>query len=308
MINLLLVSHGSRDPRPQQATARLAELLQKKLSNAAIDTAVLELGEQPLHQQIVNFAHQLCDSKLVSPQRNFQLNSQTNLQVNLKNHSQAISLEILILPLFLLPGVHVMEDIPHEVNLARSSLNTISNPISNPISNSLSHNTNLQILPHLGSHSGMFEILTEQQRFTETTETIEEISINPTNSTNPINSPNSPNSDLVEVWILLAHGSKYHHAHQPIKTLAQQINAIPAYWAVSPSLETRVEMLVAQGYKAIGILPYFLFPGGITDAIAKQINSLQQQFPHVKFKSASPLGATNNLSDLILDLLSTKID
>lgn len=302
MINLLLVSHGSRDPRPQQATARLSELLQKKLSNAAIDTAVLELGEQPLHQQIINFAYQLFDSKLVSPQLNFQLNSQTNLQVHSKNNSQASSLEVLILPLFLLPGVHVMEDIPHEVNLARSILNPISKPISKPVSHST---TTLQILPHLGSHSGMFEILTEQQRFTETIETIEEISINPTN---PINSPNSPNSDLVEVWILLAHGSKYHHAHQPIKTLAQQINAIPAYWAVSPSLETRVEMLVAQGYKTIGILPYFLFPGGITDAIAKQINNLQQQFPHVKFKSASPLGATNNLCDLILDLLSTKID
>jgi len=307
MINLLLVSHGSRDPRPQQATARLAELLQKKLSNAAIGTAVLELGEQPLHQQIINFAYQLFDSKLV--------NSQTNLQVNSKSHSQASSVEILILPLFLLPGVHVMEDIPHEVNLARSILNPISNsisnsisnlisnPIPNPISSSLSNSTTtLQILPHLGSHSGMFEILIEQQRFTET---IKEISINPTNS---INLPNSPNSDLVEVWILLAHGSKYHHAHQPIKTLAQQINAIPAYWAVSPSLETRVEMLVAQGYKTIGILPYFLFPGGITDAIARQINNLQQQLTHVQFKLASPLGATNNLGDLILDLLSTKVD
>ncbi|NJL89873.1 MAG: sirohydrochlorin chelatase [Coleofasciculaceae cyanobacterium SM2_1_6] len=286
MINLLLVSHGSRDPRPQQASAKLANLLKQKLSNATIDTAVLELGEQPLHQQITNFVHQLIDSKLV--------NSQPNLQIN----SQTISLEILILPLFLLPGVHVMEDIPHQVNLARSSLESSS--FSNI-------NITLQVLPHLGSHSGMFEILIEQQIATKA---IEEGSVNPVNSTsstssiNPI--VNSPNSDLVEVWILLAHGSKYHHAHQPIKTLAQQINAIPAYWAVSPSLETCVEMLVAQGYQTIGILPYFLFSGGITDAIAKQINSLQQQFTHVQFKLASPISATNSLGDLILDLLSTK--
>ncbi len=304
MINLLLVSHGSRDPRPQQAATRLADLIQTKLSNATIETAVLELAEQPLHQQIINFAHKLLDSKLV----NSQTNSQTNLQVNSKTNSPANSLEILILPLFLLPGVHVMEDIPHEVNLARSILNPIPNPISNPISNSP---ITLQILPHLGSHSGMFEILTEQQMFTKTSREISidtNSTINSTNSINPLNSPNSSNLDLVEVWILLAHGSKYHHAHQPIKTLAQQINAIPAYWAVSPSLETRVEMLVAQGYKTIGILPYFLFPGGITDAITKQINNLQQQLTDVQFKLASPLGATNNLSDLILDLISTKVE
>jgi len=243
MINLLLVSHGSRDPRPQQAVEKLTVLLQRKLPKVNLGAATLELGTQPLHQQIVNFARQLI--KLQS------------------NNNQRI-LEILILPLFLLPGTHVIEDIPSEVNLARSLLPPT---------------TNLQVLPHLGSHGGMFEILACQQQLW-----MEEMPI--------------------DMWILLAHGSKYNHAHQSIKELAQQLNTVPAYWAVPPSLETQVEMLIDRGYQSIGILPYFLFTGGITDAIGQQVARLQEQFPQVQFQLADPLGANDLLRDLILDLLS----
>jgi len=244
MINLLLVSHGSRDSRPQQAIDKLTNLLQRKLPKANIGSATLELGAQPLHQQIVNFTCQL---------------------LKLQSNSSHSNQQILILPLFLLPGTHVIEDIPREVNLARSLLPPT---------------INLQVLPHLGSHGGMFEILACQQQLW-----MEEMSI--------------------DRWILLAHGSKYPHAHQSIKELAQQLNTIPAYWAVPPSLETQVEMLIDRDYQSIGILPYFLFPGGITDAIEKQVARLQQQFPQVQFQFADPLGATDLLRDLILDLLST---
>jgi sirohydrochlorin ferrochelatase len=40
-----------------------------------------------------------------------------------------------------------------------------------------------------------------------------------------------------------------------------------------------VSELVKQGAAKIGILPYFLFPGGITDAIDDLVTQLRKQFP-----------------------------
>jgi len=241
MFNLLLVSHGSRDPRPQVAVTALAELLLDQLPDSHIGTATLELGSQPLHQQIKDFVDHLPN--------NLPDNSRRSLQV---------------LPLFLLPGTHVMDDIPAEIDLALSLINIPCD---------------IHVLPHLGSHGGMFELLVHQRQVC-----LDETSL--------------------EVWILLAHGSKYSHAHQSTKELALQLNAIPAYWAVAPSLETQVEMLINQGCKSVGILPYFLFSGGITDAIARKVDNLQEQFPHVKLKLADPLNTTPLLAEMVVAMIS----
>ncbi len=237
MFNLLLVSHGSRDPRPQEAVAKLATLLLDKLPNSYIGTATLELGSQPLHGQIKDFVSSLP-----------------------RDYPRSLH----ILPLFLLPGTHVMEDIPAEIDLALASI---------------SPSCRVQVFPHLGSHGGMFELLSHQQK-------------------------NYREDPSIEIWILLAHGSKYNHAHQSIKELAQQLNTIPAYWAVSPSLETQIEMLINQGYTSLGILPYFLFSGGITDAIARKVDTLREQFPHIQIKLADPLNTTPLLAEMVLSLIS----
>jgi len=237
MFNLLLVSHGSRDPRPGEAMTKLAKLLLDKLPNSYIGTATLELGTKPLHGQIKDFIEGL-------------------------PHNSPRSLHIL--PLFLLPGTHVMQDIPAEIDLA---LATVNPPC------------HIQVLPHLGSHGGMFELLSHQQQA-------------------------YTGDKLIDVWILLAHGSRYNHAHQSIKELAHQLNTIPAYWAVAPSLETQVEMLIEQGYISLGILPYFLFSGGITDAIARKVDSFREQFSHTQITLADPLGTTPLLAEMVLSLIS----
>ena len=240
MFNLLLISHGSRDPRPQVAVTKLAELLLEKLPSSYIGAATLELGQQPLHGQIRDFIDHLPP------------NAPRSLH---------------ILPLFLLPGSHVMQDIPAEIDLALSIV---------------SPSCHVQVLPHLGSLGGMFELLSHQQQaYTE--------------------------DKLIDVWILLAHGSKYNHAHQSIKELANQLNAIPAYWAVSPSLETQVEMLMNQGYTSLGILPYFLFSGGITDAIARKVDNLREHFSHSQIILADPLGTTPLLAEMVLSLISEEL-
>jgi sirohydrochlorin cobaltochelatase len=282
----LLVSHGSRDPRPQVALERLAGLLQGNRGKRAeeaegaegkhliqnpscagsapkvrpkiqtslasspqppvplIGTACLELSPTPLHQQIAEFS----DRALACGHQQVQL-----------------------LPLFLLPGVHVMEDIPAEVAIARQTLKA---------------RVKLELNPHLGSHAGLVRLLQNQLKQTEAEQTI-----------------------------LLAHGSRRVGSGHPVEAIARQLGAVVAYWSVAPSLGERVQELAmvakqtafgSVGRRRIAIIPYFLFAGGITDAIAEVVEQLQSQFPAIELSLMEPLGATQELADLIWDLVETE--
>ncbi len=275
----LFISHGSRDNRPQLAIAKLAklvrilmaegqrregerakynfsfaplypssgwgsgqELLYTKQAETAIathnsstpllETATLELGKFPLHQQIRLFAQQA----LVHNYRRLQ-----------------------VLPLFLLPGVHVMEDIPQEIAIAQQWLGD---------------NLEIQQLPHLGSYPHLGQLLNNQAEIAD-----------------------------VEVKILVSHGTRRIGGNQMVETLAQNLGGVAAYWSVAPMLPQQVAHLAGQGYKRIGILPYFLFSGTITDAIAKTLTNLQLEFPHLYLKLGQPLGETPQLAQLIVDLI-----
>ena len=251
----LLVSHGSRDSRPQVAMERLSWLLsqsqtrtqttlqvptiagfqgsksEKNISNPLVGTACLELAPVPLHEQIREFGDRA-----------------------LKYGYNRIE----IVPLFLLPGIHVMEDIPAELAIAQKTLGRLK----------------LELKPHIGTHSGLVRLLANKQATTK-----------------------------AEAGILLAHGSRRAGAKQPVEAIAEQLGVVSAYWAVPPSLASRVQELVTAGHQQIGIIPYFLFAGGITDAIAQSVEQLQGQFPAVQIRLAEPLGASQELALLILDLV-----
>lgn len=275
--------HGSRDPRPAIAVEQLAQLVSQELQqryqlwdagrDAAprlsytgsphsgqrlltptvaptpvticnpnlplVGTACLELGPQPLHQQIREFGDRLLT-----------LQQQQVLQV--------ASSVLQLVPLFLLPGTHVMEDIPAEVELAQAALGT---------------NLSLQVCPYLGTHPQLSQLLATQMATT-----------------------------AVDAWILLAHGSRRPEANNPIAAIAAELNAVPAYWSTPPSLESTVAELVQMRHHRIGILPYFLFAGGITDAIAQLVMRLSWQFPDVELTLAEPLGVSPALASLVLDL------
>lgn len=244
----LLVSHGSHDPRPEIAMQHLAGLLyyktQKYLPSivssdvavlpdkSLVGTAYLELNPEPLHEQIKKFA---------------------------KNALALGCRSLKILPLFLLPGVHVMEDIPVEVALAQQSLG---------------QGIKIYLQPYLGSHPGLELLLAKQLVSME-----------------------------VEGKILLAHGSRRPGSELPVEAMASSLGAVSAYWTHEPSLESRVQELIATGCRRIAILPYFLFAGGITDAIAQAQEKLKLLFPEVSFQLAEPLGASAELADLIWDLV-----
>ncbi len=244
----LLVSHGSRDPRPEIAMQQLTESLCNKfqaylvasganclhLSKALIDIAFLELRPEPLHKQIIQFA-----------------------QVAIAHGCHRLN----ILPLFLLPGVHVMEDIPSEVELAR---------------NEIGENIVIDLKPYLGRSPKLLYLLTKQVAEEET-----------------------------EGLILLSHGSRRPHSNVPVEVLAESLGALAAYWSVSPSLKSRIQELLANGHKRIAIFPYFLFAGGITDAIAQSLEELKLQFPGVSFRLAQPLAASPELAEVIWDFIQT---
>ncbi|AFZ15104.1 cobalamin (vitamin B12) biosynthesis CbiX protein [Crinalium epipsammum PCC 9333] len=274
----LLVSHGSRDPRPQAALEQLAELLKLRIEvsrgiqtatdtdlyqdqgqlsyqspllegeqggiassyatlcathslRPMVGTACLELAALPLHEQIREFG-----SRILAAGFN----------------------RLEIVPLFLLPGVHVMADIPAEVKLAQQAVGA---------------DLTIELRPYLGSHPNINSLFAKQI-----------------------------SSIWTEAWILLSHGSRRLGANHPVEKLAAQMSALPAYWSVSPSLEERVAELVNAGNRTIAILPYFLFAGGITDAIASNVAHLQAQFPTVQLSLGEPIGASSELADLILDL------
>lgn len=248
----LLVSHGSRHSSSQIAEAQLAELVRQQLQERRsryreafsqttavmpkielplVSTAALELAPLPLHEQIIQFA------------RNAQENGSNCLK---------------IFPLFLLPGVHVKEDIPNEVFLAQQVL---------------ADQIEIELQPYLGKNPGLVNLLA--QHFFHLSG---------------------------DARILLSHGSRREGANELIEAIASQVNAVAAYWFVSPSLREQVTALINVGKKRIAIVPYFLFSGGTTEAIAMEIEALQSEFSTVELQLGNPLDASSEqLAELIVD-------
>lgn len=256
----LLVSHGSRDLRPGIAMQQLVNLVSQSAaqgktasgvqvgdiiegnnpswgqtgisclprSQPLVDKACLELTI-PLSEQILEFGDRA-----------------------LKMGCQRMQ----IVPVFLLAGTHVMEDIPAQVAIAQQAME---------------QKLQIDLRPHVGTHPDLKRLLT------------------PTTA--------------AEAWILLAHGSRRPGSTSAVEVIAAQLQAHAAYWAIAPKLEARVQDLIRAGYRQIGIMPYFLFAGGITDAIAQMVRQLQTQFPAIELHLAEPIGASQQLADVILDLV-----
>jgi sirohydrochlorin cobaltochelatase len=243
-----LVSHGSRDRRPAEAIAHLTQQLAQQLTSP-IEAGVLELGDIPLHQQILNYSDRLI-----------------SLGCN----------KLQILPLFLLQGVHVMEDIPKEVAIAQAKLTE----------QSLTEKFTIDVLPAIGN------FFNEQS---ETTTTL---------IANLLQSVNHQSSSHPAGRILLSHGSRRAGGNAVVEAIAQSLDARPAYWSVQPDLVAQVNELVQQGHLDIIICLYFLFEGGITDSIRQMLADLKSQFPSVRFHTTPVLGESLGLVDLIQQSLT----
>ncbi len=296
----LLVYHGSRDPRPKMICHQLANYFQQKLDilisesqnnysylkkntryhssnltleSTPVETVALELAELPLHQNILLFA-------------------QKATAMGKKN--------LVIIPLFLSLGVHVKQDIPSEIALAQSQL---------------PQQIKIHLNPPLGSYSGLETLLLDQFNEVEAARgAMGERGSQGWEETSPYASSISAPRSAVARWststfdqfspserILLAHGSRLATANRKTAYLARQCGAQVAYWSKTPHLEAVVQQQMENNPKKIAIIPYFLFPGRITDAIAQQVAQLQPQFLSTDLILGQPLGATETLAQLILD-------
>jgi sirohydrochlorin cobaltochelatase len=99
--------------------------------------------------------------------------------------------------------------------------------------------------------------------------------------------------------ILIAHGSRLIAAAEYYQSLSQQLGAEMAYWSTMPKFPQQIRTQIALGSQKIAILPYFLFPGKITEAIAQEVANLQREYPHVELQLGKPLGANPAIAELI---------
>lgn len=208
-----------------------------------IASAPLECGPQPLHSEIYRLGQKL-------------------LQTSDREHT------IRILPLFLLEGVHVREDIPQEVEQARQML-----PAT----------VRLQLLTYIGSYSPLTVPLAQAM-----------------------------SEQTADAWMLVSHGTRRCGGNQPVERTAARLAEISqqpvfcAYWSVSPYISERIDAAVASGYRRMGVLPYFLFPGGLTDAIGEQINGLQAS-RNLECFLTPPLGVRDEFVRLLDNVLRDDI-
>ena len=100
--------------------------------------------------------------------------------------------------------------------------------------------------------------------------------------------------------ILIAHGSRKSSVTNYYQNLAGKLDAEVAYWSTEPKFTRQIELQIASGIRKIAILPYFLFPGKITAAIAREVAQLRQEYPQVELNLGQPLGATEALAELIV--------
>lgn len=295
----LLVTHGSRDPRSQAGAETLAMQLRERFglngsaenerttvsiaampreTCEAIATAVLELGPAPLHNQIEQFAQQVAAFGVTA---------------------------IKLLPLFLLPGIHVREDLPKELAQAQAALAKQTG---------LSDIT-LELLPHIGTEEALLPVLLAQQQIllerlsAECEPLPESVLVAPsvgagTSLSRPRTRCRKPLTIRDVDWALLAHGSRRAGAVTAIANLAHSMEARPAYWVGSPSLADCIEIQRGRGTehqpRPLGCLSYFLFEGGITDRLALQLEAVAEDAPAML---SAPLGAFSALVDVVAEAM-----
>jgi sirohydrochlorin cobaltochelatase len=176
--------------------------------------------------------------------------------------------KVLLLPLFLQLGVHVSEDLPAEVAAARQAL---ADDREFP-------DIEIELLPDLGGAPSLTAMLRDRRQHLP------------------------PNA------IVLAHGSRRSGGNDRIEAIATELNLSPAYWSISPKLTQAVVPFLQCDVKEIGVLLYFLFPGGITDAITATIAEIQTEYPSVKILVSPPIGNDELFAKTIVDLLQSSTD
>ncbi|WP_434683883.1 sirohydrochlorin chelatase [Pseudanabaena minima] len=251
---LFLVTHGSSDRRSWLALQNFVTIARSRKNkygddydNRYISGGCLEGQELNLSQQLEQFATEVIPDGVS---------------------------EIVILPLFLLEGVHVSEDIPEQVAIAASKL---TKKFPDKFSDRSDDRSIFRITAHVGTDNQIPSLLLQHFEKYSDESSLER-----------------------QGRILIAHGSRRFGANQVVEDLATQSQAIAAYWGVEPKIETQIENFLAQGIRKINVLPYFLTEGGITEAIT---NKLKPYRDHIQIQQLPVPLSNEQTVDLALKLI-----
>lgn len=175
-----------------------------------------------------------------------------------------------IVPLFLSLGVHSTVDVPEQVALATQTMGA-------------AWDDRWQLYPALGVWPGMDRVLAASWR-------------------------RAAAGKSNRSWVLMAHGSRNWAGNQLAEHLAERLGMSLAYWAIDPKLGDRLTELAAAGHHDLGVLPYFLFAGSLTEAIGQQIQAWQVDRPEVTVQWLEPIGPSPELVDLIASQLLNELN
>lgn len=152
--------------------------------------------------------------------------------------------EIIVVPVFLLPGVHVIEDIPNELRKAQDKFPELVIHVSGPLgaSEKLIVNTQKRIVNK--------RVIHEQKR---------------------------------EAVLLVAHGSSYLEASDMFahfgRELEKKLKGMPVYESYlnsnQPNYEDELERLLATDYDVIYLVPHFFSIGFFPEKIQRIASSIQ---------------------------------
>ncbi|MEN9517574.1 MAG: hypothetical protein RLZZ381_162 [Cyanobacteriota bacterium] len=258
----LLVFHGSRDCRTHTAVLNLKNLLIAKYKSKNILTQENYLGKNSL-----GFESKLSSESTIVPDLSkLPLIEIAALELADKSLSQSL---IDFSQTANRQGFKQIKIIPlflapgvHVQSDIPTEINIATKQLNNQVS--------IKLSPYLGKYSGIISLLANR---------FEELS--------------------AKTRILIAHGSKLMTTGKYYQNLSNQLNAELAYWSTIPKFTQQIKAQIALGSEKIAILPYFLFPGKITEAIATEIDELRQQYPHVELMLGEPLGTTPAIAELI---------
>lgn len=227
-------------------------------------------SQAALQDLTVRFGH-YCAFRVVSGTLEF---SERLLDEQITAHARPGD-RFVLLPLFLAPGIHVEADLRAALRRARRA-----NPLVNFVQT-----------PTPGEHEEIETLLAERA------------------------GQLVGDSDDHSAVVLLAHGSRRTEADQLLQDLADGVweklggpLVTAAFWKTAPDLRQTLRELNGQGVRRVGILPYFLFQGSLTESIDAEVERMRSEFPRLHLRVDGVLGGDARLLPILQDLVESALE
>lgn len=115
-------------------------------------------------------------------------------------------------------------------------------------------------------------------------------------------------------YILIAHGAREASWATPLENVRNRIAAnrpdvrleLSFMELMAPDFASCAEKVIAEGYRAIRIVPLFLARGGhLVHDIPELVNELRQSYPDVRFDILDPVGEAPSVQQAMADHVVT---